>query len=132
MAQTGTRDDPYPQFNFRVEIQGVARIGFTECSGLTTDTDASDYREGADISMYVRKLPGLRKGGPITLKRGYTRDRGLWDWRREIINGHFKRRNASIILLDEDRKEVLRWNVREAWITKWESGPLNAKTSDVT
>ena len=34
MAETGQRDDPFPQYNFRVEIDGVARAGFTECSGL--------------------------------------------------------------------------------------------------
>ena len=63
MAETGKRDDPYPQYNFRVEIDGVARAGFTECSGLTTDTDAVDYREGNDVGMHVRKLPGLRTKG---------------------------------------------------------------------
>lgn len=132
MAETGKRDDPYPQYNFRVEIDGVARAGFTECSGLTTDTDAVDYREGNDVGMHVRKLPGLRKYTNVVLKRGFTKDRGLWEWRKSIINGAVKRRNASIVLLDEERKEVLRWHVREAWITKWDSGSLNAKSNDVT
>lgn len=131
MAQTGKRDDPYQQFNFLVEIDGVARAGFTECSGLTTDTDGIDYREGADRTMNVRKIAGLRKYTNIVLKRGYTQDKSLWDWRKRIINGKTERRSADIILLDEERNEVLRWRVREAWISKWDSGPFNAKTSDV-
>ncbi|MBC7909101.1 MAG: phage tail protein [Pyrinomonadaceae bacterium] len=131
MAQTGKRDDPYHQFNFLVEIDGVARAGFTECSGLTTDTDAVDYREGTDPTLNVRKLPGLRKYTNIVLKRGYTRDKSLWDWRKQIINGVTIRRSADIILLDEERNEVLRWRIREAWLSKWDSGPFNAKTSDV-
>ncbi|HEY0078513.1 MAG TPA: phage tail protein [Pyrinomonadaceae bacterium] len=131
MAQTGKRDDPYPQFNFLVEIDGIARAGFTECSGLTTDTDAVDYREGSDPTLNVRKLPGLRKYTNIVLKRGYTRDKGLWNWRKRIINGINERRSADIILLDEQRNEVLRWRLREVWISKWDSGPFNAKTGDV-
>lgn len=131
MAETGKRDDPYQQFNFLVEIDGVARGGFTEVSGLTTDTDAIDYREGADLTLNVRKLPGLRKYTNIVLKRGYTKDKALWEWRKKIINGQTERRSADIILFDEARTEVLRWRVREAWISKWESGPFNAKTNDV-
>jgi phage tail-like protein len=131
MAETGKRDDPYQQFNFLVEIDGVARAGFSECSGLTTDTDPIDYREGADLVLNVRKLSGLRKYTNVVLKRGYTQDKSLWDWRKKIINGNTERRQADIILLDEERNEVLRWRVREAWISKWDSGPFNAKTNDV-
>ncbi|MFB2881597.1 phage tail protein [Floridanema aerugineum] len=131
MAETGKRDDPYQQFNFLVEIDGIARAGFMECTGTTTDTDAIDYREGNDITMNVRKLSGLRTYTNIVLKRGYTQDKSLWDWRKKIINGAVERRSADIILLNENREEVLRWRVREAWISKWDSGPFNAKTNDV-
>jgi phage tail-like protein len=131
MPETGKRDDPYQQFNFLVEIDGITRAGFMECSGATTDTDPIDYREGADIAMNVRKLSGLRKYTNIVLKRGYTQDKSLWEWRKKIINGLVERRSADIILLNEDRDEVLRWRIREAWISKWDSGPFNAKTNDV-
>lgn len=131
MPQTGKRDDPYQQFNFLVEIDGVTRAGFTEVSGLTTDTDAVDYREGNDATLNVKKLMGLRKYTNLVLKRGYTQDLSLWEWRKNIINGEADRRSASVVLMDESRNEVLRWNIREAWISKWESGPFNAKTNDV-
>jgi len=131
MPQTGQRNDPYQQFNFVVEIDGVPRAGFMECSGMTTDTDAIDYREGTDITLNVRKLAGLRKYTNIVLKRGYTSDEDLWNWRKKIINGQMDRRSADVVLLDEARNEVLRWRIREVWISKWDSGPFNAKTNDV-
>jgi len=131
MAETGKRDDPYQQFNFLVEIDGISRAGFMECTGTTTDTDPIDYREGSDIAMSVRKLSGLRKYTNIVLKRGYTQDKSLWEWRKKTINGLVERRSADIILLNESRDEVLRWRIREAWISKWDSGPFNAKTNDV-
>ena len=42
----GDRKDPYRTYNFRVEIDGITRAGFRECSGLDTSQDPIDYREG--------------------------------------------------------------------------------------
>jgi phage tail-like protein len=128
---TSVRNDPYQHFNFLVEIDGVPRAGFTEVSGMTTDTDPIPYREGADKALHTRMLTGLRKHTPIVCKRGWTKDQNLWQWRLDIIRGTVKRRSADIILLDEQRHEVLRWRVSEAWISKWESAPFNAKTNEV-
>ena len=71
---TGERRDPFRAFNFQLEIDNIARGAFSECSGLTAEGDAVDYREGTDLQPNVRKLVGLRKYTNITLKRGYTQD----------------------------------------------------------
>lgn len=126
------RNDPYGHFNFLVEIDGVKRAGFTECTGLTADNDTIDYREGADPTMNVRKLSGLRKYGNISLKRGLTQDRDLWTWRQQVIEGLVLRKSVTIVLQDEARTEVMRWNFREAWPTKWEGPGFNAKTSEAS
>src|SRR5882762_2152225 len=42
----GKRNDPYGQFNFLIEIDGVGKGGFSEASGLTTDSNIIEYREG--------------------------------------------------------------------------------------
>ncbi|MEB3216062.1 MAG: phage tail protein [Nostocales cyanobacterium 94392] len=130
MPETGQRNDPFQQFNFLVEIDGINRAGFMECTSLSTETDVIEYREGADIST-MRKIKGLDKYAAITLKGGMLQDTSLWNWRKQIINGQVERKSADIILLDESRDEVMRWRLREAWITKWEGGPFNAKTNDV-
>jgi phage tail-like protein len=126
---TGDRVDPYAQFNFLVEIDGVTRAGFTEVGGLTTEQDIVEYREGSE-SATVRKLPGLRKYSNLTLKRGFTQDKELWQWRKTTIDGATERRSGSVVLLDEGRTEVLRWNFVEGWISKWEGPALNAKTNE--
>ncbi len=69
---SGARNDPYGQFNFLIEIDGITRAGFSEVSGLTTDTNVIEYREGDEVTT-VRKLAGLIKYTNIVLKRGYTR-----------------------------------------------------------
>ena len=84
---TGNRDDPYRGFNFRIELDDATVASFSECSGLTFDTDPVEYREGTDIPLHVRKLTGLRKFANIALKRGFTDNTELWDWYNKILNG---------------------------------------------
>ncbi len=127
----GKRNDPYGQFNFLIEIDGVVKGGFSEASGLTTDTNIIEYREGAEQHGTTRKLPGLMKYNNIVLKRGWTKDKSLWAWRKKVIDGKTQRNGGSIVLLDEARNEALRWNFREGWPSKWEGPALNAKTSEV-
>ena len=50
------RNDPYKNFKFRVEISGITSAGFSECTGLSTEVDCIEYREGGDFVS--RKLPG--------------------------------------------------------------------------
>lgn len=128
---TGKRNDPYGQFNFIVEIDGVVKGGFSEVSGLTTDANIIEYREGNEQQGTTRKLPGLMKYNNIVLKRGWTSDRSLWEWRKKVIDGKTVRTGGAIILLDEARQEALRWNFREGWPSKWEGPALNGKTSEV-
>lgn len=128
---TGTRVDPYRNFNFRLEIDGLSVGSFRECSGLAADGNAVDYREGTDIPRSVRKLIGLQTYSNITLKRGYTQNHELWDWYKNIVNGIADRRNGSVILMDEQRKDVLRWNVENMWIKKIEAPGFNATANEV-
>lgn len=128
---TGKRTDPYRTFNFRVEIDGLTVGSFSECSGLSTEGDAVEYREGTDVPLTVRKLMGLHKYSNITLKRGYTKNAELWNWYRNIVNGVPDRRNGSIILVDEERKDVLRWSIENAWIRKIEAPSFKASGNEV-
>lgn len=128
---TGDRKDPFRSFNFRVEIDGIAVGSFSDVSGLSSDGDAVEYRNGDDVPLHVRKLMGLRKFSNITLKRGYTDNRELWNWRNNIINGVPDRRDGSIVLMDEERKDVLRWNFTAGWIHKIDGPTFNAKGNEV-
>src|SRR5215510_2813593 len=130
MPETASRDDPYAAFNFLVEIDGVTVAGFSECSGLTTESDIIEYRVGAE-DFTVRKLPGLKKFTQISLKRGFTESKELWQWRKRVLDGRTERHSGSIVLLNEARQPALRWNFREGWPNKWEGPTFNAKTNEV-
>jgi len=128
---SAARNDPFAAFNFIVEIDGIAKAGFSEVYGLAVEVEAVDYREGTDPSPVVRKLPGLRKYSNITLKRGYTPDLSLWKWMKTVLDGQAVRAGVAITLLDSQRQPAARWHVREAWPCKYEGPSLNASGNDV-
>jgi phage tail-like protein len=127
---TGERKDPFRASNFLVEIDGITRAGFRECSGLDSSQDPIDYREGID-PLHVRKLPGLVKYSNISLKRGITDDSELWNWRKTVMDGNIQRKNGSIILLDDTGAEKARWNFVNGWPTKWTGPTFNATGNEV-
>lgn len=128
---TGTRVDPYRNFSFLVEIDGITQAGFSDCSGFGASTDPIEYREGGETKT-VRKLPGLTKYTNITLKWGLTDSRELYNWYRDVVNGKIERKSGSIILLDLEGNEKVRWNFFEAWPTKWDGPDFTAKGNDIS
>jgi phage tail-like protein len=128
------KKDPYRVYNFFLEIDGITRAGFRECSGLDAAQDPIEYREGDD-EMTPRKMPGLNKYSNISLKWGSSDDTDLWAWREELIaSGARKdssRKNGSIVVTDEEGTEVLRWNFKNGWATKWTGPGLNATGNEV-
>ena len=130
---TGTRNDPYRGFNFLIEIDGITRAGFREASGLDSSQDPVEYREGTD-PITARKLYGLIKYSNISLKWGITDDADLWKWRKRVMDGEELRKvrkTLSIVLRNEAGKEKIRWNISDAWPTKWTGPSFNATSNDV-
>jgi len=127
----GQRVDPFENFRFRVEIEGIQQAGFTECTGLGSHIEVVEYREGGEAPSAVRKIPGRVTYPDIVLKWGVTASRELYDWHLGVINGQLQRKNGSVVLLDSERQEVLRWNFFSAWPSKWDGPTLNAMSNDV-
>lgn len=128
---TGDRKDPFRGYNFRLELGTKAVAGFRECSGLSFTTDVVEYREGTDIPLHPRKLTGLSKKANIGLKKGITDNKELFKWYKTALDGPVERRDGSIVLQDEQHKDVLRWNFENGWISKWEGPMMNATSNDV-
>lgn len=130
------RDDPYPSYNFELVVTGISDDGkavkgsFMEVAGLGVELPPIEYRTGSeDITM--RKIPGLKKFTNITLKWGVTGDLALWNWVVDGMNGLVKRTEGSVILLNENRQEVMRWNFKRGWPCKWTGPGLNAKNNEI-
>ena len=123
------RNDPFSQYNFVVVVDNVTVAGFTEVGGLSTETDIIEYREGTDLNR-MRKLVGLSKFGNITLKKGMTLNRDLWEWRKTTLDGMTERRDGAIILRDEAGNDQLRWEFFEGWVSKYEGPAMNSTANE--
>jgi len=130
------REDPYASYNFQVIVTNVSndpvavKGAFTEASGLELEIPPIEYRTGAE-EITVRKIPGLKKFTNITLKRGITGDVDFWKWIVEALNGKVRRTAGSIVLLDENRNEAMRWNFSRGWPTKYTGPTLSATKNEI-
>ena len=122
--------DPYASFNFKLEIDGITVAGFSEVTGLNQESNVIDYREGQE-GITPRKLPGLNKFGNITLKRGISADLSVYNWRKTVTDGDIERKNASVVLHNEKHDEVVRWNLVNAWPSKYVGPDLKANANDI-
>jgi phage tail-like protein len=123
------RVDPYKNFRFLVEIDNIVQAGFSDCSGFGSNVEVVEYREGGDAAT-VRKLPGKTSYPDITLKWGLTDSRDLYDWHLAAIKGESDRRNGSIIQLDDQGTEKIRWNFFDAWPSRYDGPDFSGKGTD--
>jgi phage tail-like protein len=126
------RDDPYLNFNFRVEIDGLQVAGFSEAQLPEGRIEVVAYREGGENTSAPRLLPGRVEFGSVVLRRGFAGDPALFQWWNDVVQGHVARRNVVVILLDEQRQEVARWVIRRAWPSKWTGPDLRGLGNEVS
>jgi phage tail-like protein len=124
------KHDHIGQFNFKVEIEGVTVGAFKNVEGLDSETEVIEYQDGDEI--VARKRPGRTKYSNVTLTRGYINTDELWQWRKKVIEGKVERKAGSVILCADDGSEICRYNLFEAWPSKWKGFTLDGKGGDVT
>lgn len=122
---------PLPKFHFLVDWGGT-RLSFTEVSGLNTETDVIEYRDGASPEFHKIKMPGLQKFSNITLKRGtFKGDNDFFKWWNTVALNTIQRRDLTISLLNEQHQPVVVWKVKQAWPNKVMPGDLKADANEV-
>jgi phage tail-like protein len=121
---------PLPKFHFLVEWAGT-RIGFTEITGLSMETEVIEYREGNSPEYNKIKMPGLRKFGNITMKRGtFSGDNDYYKWFDTVKLNTIERRNITITLLNENHEPVVAWKIKNAWPVKIQSPDLKSDANE--
>ncbi|OXM85048.1 phage tail protein [Paenibacillus rigui] len=124
------RKDPYRNFRFRIEVEGIQQAGFSEVSGFDASISVIEYREGNEITT-ARKLPGLSKYGNITLKWGVTDSMDMYNWMSESLQGKIQRKTVTIIAINEEGTDVATWQVIEAWPIKYTAPNFNGTGNEV-
>src|SRR6266849_4082300 len=92
---------PIPKFSFQVKWD-AAVMSFQEVSGLGVESTPIEYRHGDSPAFSVIKMPGIKKYGNVTMKKGvFKSDNKFWDWFNQIKMNTVKRVPVTISLLDE-------------------------------
>ena len=129
------RENPYGAFNYIVSLggsqgdgsEGTVIGGFSDVSGLSTEVNYSEYRNGNEKFNTVRKVPNTHKVDDITLKRGLIGSNELYEWIKTVRDGTADPRQVTITLFDEARQTVATWAIRNAQPKKWTGPTLAAK-----
>lgn len=130
-GQAGVWVDPYPAYNFKLMIQGVAEGHFIEFSGFDVTIDTHEYRE-AGQSQLVHKIPTLTRYGDVSLRYGVTASTELWQWFLATVRGELNRRNVTVVLLDSrGTQPVVQWNLVGALPVRWKGATLRATAREV-
>lgn len=109
-------------------------VSFSEVSGLAMEADAIDYRGGADVTLCVQKIPGLKKYGNVTCKRGImpaAAGNGLFEWYQTHVAGSVERREVTVSLLNEELTPVMAWKLKSAWPAKIEGPGLKGSGNEI-
>ncbi len=132
------------EFNFAVEIDGGGLLGsrfvagFDAVEGLTDQVEIREIKEGGYPGKH--RFPRNSQQNAITLRRGMSLNRSLWQWYQEVIHwirGQADyRRNVSIFLFDWVNTpggmiayETWRFDLYNAWPSEW-AGPTLGSLSE--
>ena len=125
------RDNPYGAFNFLVSLESGDETsiigGFSDASGLGTEINYSEYRNGNEKANTVRKIANTFKQEDVTLKRGLIGSTDLFAWVKSVREGGKDTRQVTITLLDESRSPVAAFRLHNAQPKKWVGPTLAAK-----
>lgn len=124
-TQRGSRREPYMAFNFLVEVEGLLTGGFMEVSGLESEIQTEEYREGG-VNDYVHHFPTRIRYPNLVLSHGLTDSNALWNWYDDAAKGNVRRKNGTIMLLDRQLLPVMWWNFKDAYPIRWVGPQLNA------
>ena len=137
-------NDPTLAHNFTIaftESAGVGSLiqltvgtppeaGFAECSGLEVSIAAESYPEGGNNGTTL-KFVGRANWSNIKLRKGVVTSADLWRWHQDFIEGHGRRRDGVISLLDDRGDTVRVWRFVRGLPVRWAGPAMNAGQSAV-
>ena len=150
LASASESNDPKVT-EYAKKLKAISRAGFSEVTLPRQTVSEIPYRENIDAFRFI-KVPGLVRYEPVTLKRGVTASRDLYDWLRQVndesallvvaneLNMNVKkgpkqsenfRKDVIIEVLDREGQPIKGWYLFNTWPTSYKPGDdLNAKTEE--
>lgn len=131
MSINGAARSYHKAFKFIVSVEGFSSARFQECSELSVEAaDVDQWQGGAVIPD---KSPGRLTFADITLSRGATQDKDMFNWFKKVADFASQagepdpayKRQIDIVQLDRDDRTLRRWRVKNAYPKKFVAGAWN-------
>lgn len=118
---------------FGVQLGGYEVESIQEISGLTVEEEVVEVRQvSKDGKQIIRKQPGARQAGEITITRGLDKSSEFTNWIKETLNKgavDAARQNLTLEIKDTEGNTVRRIQLMQGWASKWEGPSLKAGES---
>ncbi|MFG2365037.1 phage tail protein [Streptomyces mirabilis] len=127
--------DTFSSSTFAIELGKFQVETVQSVSGLQLEQDVVEVRQVSPTGEpIVRKQPGARRTGEITITRGMDKSTAFTDWIKATrvkadLDG--ARQNITIALKDAKKQTVRRIHLTNAWASRWEGPQLGAANSGV-
>ncbi|WP_062054088.1 phage tail protein [Aquimarina longa] len=125
---------PHKSYRFKVsflfgniEVEGY----FQSIDGLKGGYSTNPYAEGG-VAAFSHQLTNRSSFGPLTLKRGLTKDRALFTWCEATFQTMTTvPANILISLLDENKQPIDNWLIVHAIPFNWDVSSFDATQSKI-
>ncbi|MGG7574888.1 phage tail protein [Streptomyces sirii] len=124
--------DALTSHTFTIELGKFQVETLQDVSGLTMGQDVVELRQVSPTGeLIVRKQPGARQAGEVTLTRGMDKSTAFTDWIRTGLEGDLDgaRQNVTITVSDAAKQPVRRIHLANAWASSWTGPDLDATAS---
>jgi phage tail-like protein len=118
---------------FGIQLGGYLVESVQEVSGLSVEEEVVEVKQVTqDGKQIIRKQPGARQAGEITIVRGIDQSSAFTDWIKETLNNgavNTARQNLTIEIKDSTQETIRRIQLMQGWASKWEGPSLKAGES---
>ncbi|WP_436926286.1 phage tail protein [Halosimplex amylolyticum] len=125
-----TRENPYLDYRFLVEIDSVVAGGFSEVTGLERSVETQEYDEGG-VNGHTHQLWSGESASNVTLRRGLTDAATLWEWVQRSAARPVERKTVLLFVLNRAGEPAWGWSFSDAHPVTWSGPDLSAESGSV-
>lgn len=107
---------------FLLEVARTQAV-FRTCLGLGSTSEVIEHKTTDQYGKEtIQKVPGRVRWSNLVFKRGVDQDRGLWDWRQQVVANKMTeaRRNGTVTAMGQDGSPIKRWEFVNGWPCEWQ------------
>jgi phage tail-like protein len=132
----GTPRSFHKRFKFKVFVDGLGSANFRTCSDIAVELATVEHSEGG--TLIPDKSPGRATVEDVTLERGATADRDLYDWMLEtanlaansgLIDNEYKRM-VDVVQYNRDNSKLRTWRLHNCWIKRFVGGSWDNESDE--